>query len=86
MSTESDRWARDAETRLMPLNSRRVMMLALRLVTAGLGLPMSAPGDDLCQMIDGHLEGEARKPRDVQVDVERGTTEAEGIRRVASRW
>jgi len=59
-----------------------VTALVLRTVAARLGLPTSVSPEELRQMIDGKLTDQGREPRDIQVVVERGTTEAKGPGRV----
>ena len=67
---------------MMPLNLRRVTALILRTLAERLGLPTSVSPKDLCQKIDGKLTDEGCELREIQVVVERGTTEAEGLGRV----
>ena len=53
----------------MPLNSRRMTPSQLRAVAEELGLPTSATGEDLAQMVSGKLEEEGRDPKNAQVVV-----------------
>ena len=53
----------------MPLNSRRVTRSQLRAVAEELGLPTSATGEDLAQMVSGKLTEEGRDPKNTQVVV-----------------
>ena len=51
----------------MPLNSRRVTRSQLRAVAEKLGLPTSATGEDLAQIVSGKLTEEGRDPKNVQI-------------------
>ena len=64
--------------RPLPLNSRWVTGPVLRSVAAKLGLPTSASGEDLRQMIDERLTEQGQEPRDILVTV----AETEGPGRV----
>ena len=76
--SSGDSTPRGVGVKPMPLNSRRVTGLILRSVAASLGLPTSAPVEDLRQMIDGELAERGREPRDVLLVVETAETEAPG--------
>ena len=76
--SSGDSTPRGVGVKPMPLNSRRVTGLILRSVAASLGLPTSAPVEDLRQMIDEELAEQGREPRDVQLVVETAETEAPG--------
>ena len=56
-----------AEKQRMLLNSRRVTRSQLWAVAEKLGLPTSATGEDLAQIVSGKLTEEGRDPKNVQI-------------------
>ena len=66
----------------MPLNLRRVTRSQLRAVAEELGLPMSATGEDLAQMVSGKLTEEGRDPKNTQVVVSNDQLQLEDEHRV----
>ena len=60
-------------SRVLPLNSRRLTNAHLRRIAHAMELPVSVPGDQLRQMVDGKLIAMEKEPRNVQVLI----TEAE---------
>jgi hypothetical protein len=69
-STESDGASTKesaVRSKVLPLNSRRLMAALLRMIAHAMSLPTSAPADELRQLIDGKLIAMGKEPRNVQV-------------------
>ena len=58
---------RRRESKVLPLNSRRLTVANLRKIAHGMSLPVNVPGTELRQLIDGKLIGMGKEPRNVQV-------------------
>ena len=58
---------RTRESKVLPLNSRRLTVANLRKIAHCMSLPVSVPGTELRQLIDGKLIGMGKEPRNVQV-------------------
>ena len=58
---------RTRESKVLPLNSRRLTVANLRKIAHGMSLPVNVPGTELRQLIDGKLIGMGKEPRNVQV-------------------
>ena len=52
---------------MLLLDSKRLKTVQLQRLARGLSIPTSASGNELCQLIDGKLEGMETEPRNVQV-------------------
>ena len=64
--------------RTFALNSRRLGAAYVKEIAKGIGLPTKAAGDELRQLIEGHLSEEGREPPNVQVIIEEKTSQEKG--------
>ncbi len=64
--------------RTFALNSRRLGAAYVKEIAKGMGLPTKAAGDELRQLIEGHLSEEGREPPNVQVIIEEKTRQEKG--------
>ncbi len=59
--------------RAFAFNSRRLRAVYVKEIAKGIGLPTKAAGDELRQLIEGHLIEEGREPPNVQVIIDEKT-------------
>ena len=64
--------------RAFTLNSRRLGAVYVKEIAKGMGLPTKAAGDELRQLIEGHLSEEGREPPNVQVIIDEKTRQEKG--------